>query len=57
MVIGFRTHDAEATMHDLLIRLIDERGAIRLAVDLALAIGSLAVLVAWAAATARDRRR
>ena len=44
-------------MQDLLLHLIDERGPIRLAVELALAIGSLAVLVAWAAEGVRDRRR
>ena len=44
-------------MQSLLVQLLEERGAIRLAVDLALALGSLAVLAAWGMETVRARRR
>jgi hypothetical protein len=44
-------------MHDLLLHLICERGVIRLALDLAIAFGSLAVVVAWTGEGVRDRRR
>ena len=44
-------------MHVLLTHLLDERGAIRLAFDLAIALGTLAVIVAWSVDALRARRQ
>jgi len=40
-------------MRYLLLHLLDERGAFRLAFDLAIALGTLAVAVAWGADAVR----
>lgn len=44
-------------MQDLLTHLVAERGPIRLVVDLAIALGTIAVTAVWTAEWIRDRRR
>ena len=44
-------------MQHLLMQLIAERGPIRLAIEVAIALGAVAVAASWAAEAIRERRR